>query len=298
MPILNQPILFYWLERLSEVGVTRVVINAHHLRDQMAEALKDLPRPLQKINTVLSIEPEILGTGGGLKNAASLLFPEITSPNQARADRSESFYVVNCDIYTDLDLKVLAHAHLSQTGGSGQISPPATLALVDRPEKATVSLDREGKIIDFRAPRPCPGEFKRLCGAGIMILERWFLDKLPSGFSDVVEHLKLLLVKGQPPLGCFFPEARWTDMGSPTEFMALNRTLAVGRQILRQPKLIEGQLKGFVLAEAGVRVEPQAQIEDTVLLSGAVVEKGAKVKDSVIAGRVPAGALVVGTVVI
>jgi len=53
------------IDHLIKVGVTRVVVNAHHLADQIKahlEARKD-------IETVLSFEERVLDTGGGVKKA-------------------------------------------------------------------------------------------------------------------------------------------------------------------------------------------------------------------------------------
>jgi mannose-1-phosphate guanylyltransferase len=277
---LNQPILFHWIDKLTEIGVKRIVINAHHLSKQI---VKGIEKSQKSVELILSVEPKILGTGGGLKNAAHLLFPCPTS------GADELFYVINSDIYTDLDPRRLIETQKLSPGA------PATVALVDRPAKATVSLDRDGRIVAFRAPAPVPGEDRRLCGAGIMVMERWFLESLPDGFSDTVDCFQTLLEqKNIRPGGHFFPQAAWTDIGSLAEYMALNKKLAQGQIILSQPEQIQGRLSGFVLAEAGARAEPGSLIEDSILLKGSLVEKGAVVRAAVVAGRIPAGTEALG----
>ncbi|MDR0355846.1 MAG: NTP transferase domain-containing protein [Deltaproteobacteria bacterium] len=79
LPVLNKPVLFRWLDALVELGVRNAVINTHHLAEQMDEAVVLARRTHPSLNIAVSFEPEILGTGGALKKAAPLLFPNKSS---------------------------------------------------------------------------------------------------------------------------------------------------------------------------------------------------------------------------
>ncbi|MDR2367527.1 MAG: NTP transferase domain-containing protein, partial [Deltaproteobacteria bacterium] len=271
LPVLNEPILGHWIGKLRRAGARRLVVNSHHLARQMAQALRAAREAHPGLTILPSPEPVIMGTAGGLKNAAPLIFPD--NPHQT------AFFVINGDIHSDIDLTALAAAHLAQSP-----RPPVTLALIDRPAKATVSLDPSGAIIAFRAPGPVPGEATRLCGAGIMVMERWFLETLPCAFSDVIERLMPLIPQGRPPAGLYFPGAAWADIGDVQEYFALNRDLAAGRVLLADPARVLGGLSGFVLAERGAAVDPGALVEDSILLAGSRVAGGATVKNAIVAG--------------
>jgi NDP-sugar pyrophosphorylase family protein len=231
LPVLNKPLLYYWLERLQGLGVRRAVINAYHLAPMIVEAARNLPPGLGDIEALVSVEGELLGTAGGLKKAAMLLFP----PGPPRASgASEPFYVVNGDIHTDIDLALLAETHQALASQAPH-GPPVTMALVDYPPKATVSLGQDGQIVAFRHNGPCPGETSRLCGAGLAVMERWFLETLPGHFSDTVEILKGRMALGDRPGSRFFPGAAWADIGSLPEYYSLNKGLARGRALLQSP---------------------------------------------------------------
>ncbi len=78
----GRPILAHVLDRLQESGVTNIIVNAHHLADQIADFLRDYP----KIR--LRREPELLDTGGAIAAMrAENLLPD--SP----------FYIINGDTY-------------------------------------------------------------------------------------------------------------------------------------------------------------------------------------------------------
>jgi NDP-sugar pyrophosphorylase family protein len=62
----GRPLVDLAVEALRRAGATRIVVNAHHGADQLAAQLAGRPR------VELLVEPVLLGTGGGLVNAARL----------------------------------------------------------------------------------------------------------------------------------------------------------------------------------------------------------------------------------
>src|SRR5215510_4963132 len=62
----GKPLIDHVLDRLDEAGVERVVVNVHHMAEQMLEHLAQRNRP----QIVISDERRLLlGTGGGVKKA-------------------------------------------------------------------------------------------------------------------------------------------------------------------------------------------------------------------------------------
>lgn len=64
------PLLARHLRYLEREHVNRVVVNAHHLADQVDAFLDEYDGPL---DVELVVEPELLGTAGGVRNALHLL---------------------------------------------------------------------------------------------------------------------------------------------------------------------------------------------------------------------------------
>jgi MurNAc alpha-1-phosphate uridylyltransferase len=82
LPLGGQPILAHVLERLQAAGVTRIILNAHHLADQVENFAAAYP------GVTLRREPELLDTGGAIAAMqAEHLLP------------SAPFYVINGDTY-------------------------------------------------------------------------------------------------------------------------------------------------------------------------------------------------------
>jgi len=81
--VAGKPLLTHVLHPLFGATLSRIVINAHHLSDQMQAYIKALGNP----SVVLSDESEaLLDSGGGIKKALPLLGPD-------------PFYVLNADSF-------------------------------------------------------------------------------------------------------------------------------------------------------------------------------------------------------
>ncbi len=65
VPVLHRPLLGVILAQLREAGALRAAVNTHHLADQV-QVFLEANRP-SDLEVVIRPEPEILGTGGGLR---------------------------------------------------------------------------------------------------------------------------------------------------------------------------------------------------------------------------------------
>src|SRR5947207_1931458 len=100
LPVVDIPILRYGLELLAAHGFYEVCINLHHHGHMIKSALQGAGTPLG-MEITWSEEPEILGTGGGLKKMADWL----------TVGGREPFLVVNGKLILDPDLSLLIELH-------------------------------------------------------------------------------------------------------------------------------------------------------------------------------------------
>jgi NDP-sugar pyrophosphorylase family protein len=276
-PVLNRPMLRFWLERLHAADVRLVVVNAFYLAPMVEEFVERAASDFPGMEIAVSRERAVLGTGGGLKQAACSF--------------GDTLYVVNSDIYSEIPLDSLADAHSSRPGIL------ATLAVLDRPRKATVSVGADDRILAFREREPVQGELGRLCGAGIMVLEPEALSGLPSGPSDVIAELGRMLTEGLEVQAFHLePGAFWCDMGTPDDYYALNHRLARGGCFTEGAR-IDSETQGFIAAEPGAWIQEGASVRDSILWSGAVVEPGCVLSGMIVAGRAHSGSRLSGGVI-
>jgi NDP-sugar pyrophosphorylase family protein len=96
----GMPIIEHVARRLVDAGADRLVINTHPHADLIRDFVRE--RDGFGVDVVFSHEPDApLDTAGGLRHARHLF----------RAD--QPFFLHNCDIYTDVDLRALYREHTS-----------------------------------------------------------------------------------------------------------------------------------------------------------------------------------------
>jgi len=284
-PILGVPVVGWALRSLACVGVSRIVMNLHHLPDSIVRILgigRDFGVQLDYAN-----EPEILGTGGGL-SAVRTFFA---------GDRA--FLVHNGDVFTDWDLSLAIEEHL-QSGAD------ATMLLADPPDMPAarlVEIDSEGRVVGVRG-RPASGDGVRYVFSGISILSQAIFDFLPVvGPSCLIENGILpMLGAGLKVRGRVMP-GRFCDVGTPQRFVDLNRDLMPEAQTLfqargllslarlapgilargRTTKAVLAALEAPVLLGHDVAIEPGSHVgPNVVLCDKARVVAGARVRDAVV----------------
>ena len=94
-PVGGEPMLIHQLRWLAAAGIRDVVVNLHHLGEQIVEAVGD-GRDFG-LEVRYSREETLLETGGGIVNALPLL-------------GEEPFVLLNGDIYTDFPFATLPEA--------------------------------------------------------------------------------------------------------------------------------------------------------------------------------------------
>jgi len=100
LEVADKPLIQYHIEKLVDCGISELVINTHWLADRLVDALGDGHQSSARIHW--SFEPEILDTGGGMRNALPLLDGKEGAP----------FLVINSDVWTDYPLSSLLDIEL------------------------------------------------------------------------------------------------------------------------------------------------------------------------------------------
>ena len=217
LPVAGRQILEWNLLLLKRHGITEVIINLHHLGDQIVRALGDGAR--FGLRLAYSHEPTLQGTSGGIKQAAPFL-------------KDGPFLVINGDTLSECDLTALIAAHRASAA-------LATLAVRDDLEASTwgpVTLDAHGRILQINGNPPLaePRAALPACMfAGIHVMEQAVLNAIPSGPGSIIDVYGSLLRQGRPLHG-YRMSGYWSDIGSPERYAQAQRDVAEGR--LRLPE--------------------------------------------------------------
>ncbi len=275
LPLCGRPFTAYTIDWLERHGVDEVVLSCGYLADGMKSALEGASGP----RLVFEVEPEPLGTAGAIGHCRDLV--------------GDTFFAMNGDVLSDLDLTRLVEAHESSgaraTIGLYPVDDPTSYGLVFR--------DADGKVSEFREkPEPGSDPGTDEINAGIYLLDASVFDLIEPGKPVSIEREVFPLLAAEGSLTGVRLEGYWLDIGTPDRFLQATEDILAGRvqTVLSQDAAADGihlsdqaevsesaTLLGPSLIGPGVVIESGATVgPGTVLESGCRIGEGASVSGS------------------
>lgn len=271
IPIFQKPLITFALDHLIAAGVESFVINAHHLAPAFQKQFSEgsyRGHPVQ-----LVYEPQILGTGGGIKNVERLL-------------GEGPFLSYSGDLLTDIPLQPLIEEHF-------RAGNDVTLAVRDRGLRSDVALE-DGRVIDIANRYGHEGHFDY---AGIAVWTRAVFDRIPPGQSvSFIPILAEWIGQGGKIGALPSNNAKWFNIGSRREYLAVHRTI---REENWKPGYVTtpewpvsvapdarvdstARLSGFHSIGAGCQIGAEATLENTILWPGAQIASRSRLHNCIV----------------
>jgi mannose-1-phosphate guanylyltransferase len=196
VPLLGRPIAAYALDRLASVGVRSVVANTFHLSQQVPPALA--PFIDQRGMSLECVhETTLLGTGGGIRNALSLL-------------GRDPFVVFNGDVLAAPDIsRALALHHASG----------ARMTMILREDPAAdalgaIEVTDDGRVVRILGEGPVADRPTRKCMfTGVYVLSADIREDLPDNGCIVRHSLRRWLARGDR-VSAIVDDNPWFDLGT------------------------------------------------------------------------------------
>lgn len=265
LPLTGRPLVERILDRVSSITSGGIGMNMHH----RWEKIRDWAISSNYSDRVtLFFEKEVLGTGGGIKNAEPFL-------------REAAFLVHNSDIISDIDLSSLIEIHES----SNNI---LTLAIHDWFEHNNVWINRQGAVeaIGEKPLSRCMG-LRPMAFTGIAVYSPRIFGYLPVGRSGLVGCWMRAIAGGERVGTADFCGCRWADVGTPTAYAkAVFESLKEEGEVLYvhpSLRLPEIKIGANTIIERGAEVGAGAELRNCILLEGAKVPDPSP-KENVIIG--------------
>ena len=159
----GEPLLARQIRYLKDGGIERIVINAHYLADQVKGFVGE--HPLAADIEIL-IEPALLGTAGGVRNALPYL-------------GEEAFVVLYGDVIVDEPITAVLETHRR-----AQAATTLTLYRTGEVEgKGTVQIAPDGTVNAFHEKAPSQGDGQAYVNAGLYIVHPSLLRDLPAAVA-------------------------------------------------------------------------------------------------------------------
>lgn len=193
VPVAGRSLLDRWLDNFRAAGVDEVLVNLHHMPEQVVSHLA-AHRGAPLVTT--TYEPTLLGSAGTL--AAGREF----------VGSDEVFLAVNGDDLTDFDLRHLVVALAAAPAAEAAIA----VFHAPRPEACGILEVDGGVVVSFEEKPASPRS--DLANAGMYAFRRSVLDLVPENPpSDIGTHLLPRLVRRSvavPVMNAFL-----MDIGTP-----------------------------------------------------------------------------------
>jgi len=213
LPLGPYPLVVWNLLLLRQHGIREVLINLHYLGDQIRRVIGSGEQ--YGVHVTYSDEPELLGTGGGIKHAEAFF-------------EGEPFLVLNGDTIVDIHLSALVACH-------HQNQAIATMALRDDPDVerwGTIETSDDDRVLSINGHGLTPGGVRkgtlRRIFAGVHVLDPLLLRDVPRGsFSSIIDAYVGWLCRDALVAGYVF-SGYWTDVGTPERYAKVQHDVATG----------------------------------------------------------------------
>jgi mannose-1-phosphate guanylyltransferase len=259
VPVRGVPLAAYALRRLAAAGIRRVGLNVFHLADAVGPALEGFVPPGMEVS--LHREPELLGTGGGVRFVAEALGVGL----------EDTVVVVNGDILSDPPIEQALAEHASR-GALG------TLVLTEAP--GAVEIDGDGVVRRLLgAPAKVPGTLRRHGFIGAQVLSGRALLDLPvkGGILRGGAYRRWVDAGGDGTASVVYG-GPFADLGTPAAYLAA--CLEGGDHLDPTARVGDGAVLEEVVLEAGAEVDAGARLRRVVVWPGARAE--GEVSDAIV----------------
>jgi mannose-1-phosphate guanylyltransferase len=231
IPIFQKPLITFALDHLINVGVKRFIVNTHKRAELFENFFRD--NEYEGHSVTLVHEPDLLETGGGIKNAERYL-------------GSDPFLTYSGDIFTDISLQPLIDEHFRRGND-------VTLALRETGLASEVAL-RDHRVVDIANRYGTTGD---LDFANVAVWNPKIFQQIPP--QQKISFIPIIadwIGDGGKIGGLVMNDGRWFNIGSRAEY------LDVHRMILREhwmPHYIKTREWPERIAKSAT-VDPSAQV--------------------------------------
>jgi mannose-1-phosphate guanylyltransferase len=268
LPMCDQPLIRFALALVRGAGIREVVVNLHHKGELVEAELGD--GASAGVHVTYSREPHILGTGGGVKQAAPLL-------------GDDTFVVVNGKVVIDLDLQAAIAAHRR----AGALATMVVRRDPDAARWGAIDVAEDGRIRQILGA----GEYMF---TGVHVIEPELLGRIPDGEQCIIRTAYQGALRDGARVHAFVQQGYFAEHSTPARYVDGNVALLRGAAAPTTPGPLRGVDPTAILATGAtiresVRIGPRARIgsgaavgPDVVVGHDAEVTPGASLRECVV----------------
>ena len=261
IPFANRPLITHALDHCLQAGITDFAINTHHLHETWDRFFPN--GKYRDANLTFFHEPELLETGGGIKNITDWI-------------KDEPVLVYNGDIITDFPIDRLMTGHMASNN-------TATLAVQNHGPDLRITVDGH-RVTDVR------GLIHQQQGThqftGIYVIDPEILELIPPNEKISIIPAFVELIK-QGELGAYHVKGhpKWLDLGTRETY--LEASLAIPPKVSREARISEtANIQNSWVAQNAI-VESGSIIKDSILWPDTHVLQDAELTNCIVHSNSP-----------
>ena len=273
VPIFQKPLITFALDHLIATGIQRFVINTHRLPQLFEHQFAEKHYRGRSVDLVN--EPELLETGGGIKNAEPLL-------------HDGDFLTYSGDILTDIPLDSLIEEHF-------RAANDVTLALRETGFTPSIAY-QQGRIVDIGERFGIAGDYDF---ANIAVWNKKIFARIPQRKISFIPVLLDWIAEGGKIGGLVLNEGKWFNIGSSVQYVEVHRIIAsqnwspdfigdadwAARTAKSATIDTSAQLRGLTVVGADCYIGAGAILEDTIVWPGAQIASLSELQDCIVRTR-------------
>lgn len=214
VPFLGHPMIWYAMRAMKTAGIHQIAANVHHLPDEMSRCLAECAHELGIHSPAIFRENgEILGTGGGARSCMQLL-PD-----------AERFVIYHGDVLCGADIQKILQEH-KKSGAD------VSMVVAKRPENLKLGMigvcrHQVVQIRDWKDHRFVHEMTEPACFTGIHVVERHFLERLPSDhYVCLVTEIYREMLENGRDIHAVMTDAYFADIGTPETYFEAQREVS------------------------------------------------------------------------
>ena len=267
LPIANLPVTEHQLLAAKAAGITKVVLATAYLADTFTPYFGDGSK--WGIELKYALESEPLGTGGAIRNAAELIFSEISE--------NEPIVVFNGDVLSRHDLSAQIKLHQVE-------SAAVTLHLVnveDARPYGCVPFDQTGRVTDFLEKMENP--ITNSINAGCYVFSPQVIKGIELGKVVSVEREVFPeLLKSGNVVQAFVDNSYWLDMGTPKALLKGSQDYVGSKEFIvgENSKIsTSAKISGATAIGNNVNIGENVEISASIIRDGVTIAEGSKLEN-------------------
>ena len=275
IPIFQKPLISFVLDHLIDSGVQSFVINTHRLPNLFHDFFWE--NTYDGHSVTLAHEPDLLETGGGIKNVEDIL-------------RKEPFIVYSGDILTDVALEPLIAEHF-------RAGNYVTLGLRRNTGLGAGVVMRDGRVVEISTKSNPKENFDY---ANISVWNPEIFGRIPA--KRKISFIPILIDwinHGGTIGGLALDDGNWFNIGSRKQYLDVHRTILREDWKPRYVKMrnwperiaksavvdASAELRGCTVVGEHCRVGANAILEDTILWSDAEIASQSQLQSCIVRSK-------------